>query len=262
MLYKPEIGVNGVDIVDIGEDMRLVWSRSLLYLVLAGAALLLTACINSSSRPIVFVSESDGDREILTIDPETAVLTSLTDNEAADFAPTWSNDHRKIVYLSDESGAVEINQVDRKGEDSTRLTFDQAPEETPLWSPSGNRLAWVSQQDGDTELYVMDLAEGEPNRITFNGVRDTLSDWSPDGEWLVFFSPSGDTEPGLWLRNPSGVNLIRLTQGRDTDAVWSPDGERIAFVRIKEDNHDIYLATKEKEGTWRGKIKGARADGD
>ena len=78
MLYKPEIGVNGVDIVDIGEDMRLVWSSSLLFLVLAGAVLLLAACINSSSQPIVFVSESDGDQEILTIDPETAVLTSLT----------------------------------------------------------------------------------------------------------------------------------------------------------------------------------------
>ena len=54
------------------------------------------------------------------------------------------------------------------------------------------------------------------------------------------------------------MNLIRLTQGQDSDAAWSPDGERIAFVRVAEDNHDIYLATKGKGGTWRGKIDGLR----
>ena len=113
-LHKLEIGDNGVD---IGEKMRLGWANGLFCLIMAGATLLVGACADSSSPPIVFVSDSGGDREIMIIDPETAVLTSLTDNDVADFAPTWSKDHRKIVYLSDESGTVEIKQVVREGEE-------------------------------------------------------------------------------------------------------------------------------------------------
>jgi len=62
----------------------------------------------------------------------------------------------------------------------------------------------------------------------------------------------------LWLRNPSGVNLIPLTQGVDTDAVWSPDGKMIAFVRTQDDNLDIYVVAKPDAGTWREGVQELR----
>ena len=59
-----------------------------------------------------------------------------------------------------------------------------------------------------------------------------------------------ETEQGLWLRNPDGVNLVHLTPGQDSSPAWSPDGQNIAFVRTNVCNADIYIASKLKNGTW------------
>jgi TolB protein len=128
----------------------------------------------------------------------------------------------------------------------------------PVWSPGGDGLAFVSGREGNPELYVLETNGGGPTRITFNEAHDHLGDWSPDGQWLVFYASDANSEPGLWLRNPSGVNLIRLTQGRDTDPVWSPDGEGIAFVRTQDGNVDVYLVTKPDAGTWRDRVQELR----
>jgi Tol biopolymer transport system component len=54
---------------------------------------------------------------------------------------------------------------------------------------------------------------------------------APVGNGLIAFSRGGP-EAGLYVMNPDGSSVRRLTTGRvDTDAVWSPDGSQIAFVR-------------------------------
>ena len=99
---------------------------------------------------------------------------------------------------------------------------------------------------------------GYVGRYTNDEAEDRLGEWSPDGEWLAFYRDRGpDGSPddpqskgGIWLRNPAGVNLVQLTRGPDTGPVWSPDGERIAFVRETGGNQDIYVVSKQKDGTW------------
>jgi TolB protein len=182
----------------------------------------------------------------------------LTSNEARDFRPLWSPDRKQIVYLTNGSGDQEINLVDPKGESTRRLTYNGGIDESPLWSPNGERFAFISHQDGNPEIYLMMADGSDPTRITFNSVEDHLGAWSPDGEWLVFHARGAGAEPGLWLRNPRGVNLIHLTEGRDTEPAWSPDGQRIAFVRREGGNSDIYVAEKPGSGNWQDAVEEIR----
>jgi TolB protein len=229
-------------------------------ITLAWLMLVLAACSSSSNQQVILVSEADGDQEIFLLDTVSGRAVQLTNNQAQDFGPVWSRDRKMIAYLTDESGNLEINQIDRNGDAMTRRTLGESIDVSarPVWSPDGDRLAMVSRREGNAELYVLESDRGNPTRITFNEAQDHLGDWSPDGEWLVFYAADADSEPGLWLRNPSGVNLIRLTQGRDVDPVWSPDGGRIAFVRTQDGNVDIYIVTKSNVGTWRDNVEELR----
>ena len=215
-------------------------------------------CFGSGNQQIVFVSEVAGEPEIFLLDPETGETTPLTSNNGRDFNPLWSPDRKQIVYLTDEPGDQEISRVDPKEKSVRRLTYNGGVDESPLWSPNGERFAFISHRDGNPQIYMM-MADGrEATRITFNSVDDYLGGWSPDGEWLVFYAQGAGAEPGLWLRNPQGVNLIHLTEGQDTEPAWSPDGQRIAFVRREGGNSDIYIAKRPSSGNWQDAVEEMR----
>ncbi|HZA24825.1 MAG TPA: hypothetical protein VFA32_19885, partial [Dehalococcoidia bacterium] len=206
-------------------------------LLLLVVVLLAAACFEGRDQ-IVLVSERDGDSEVVLLDPENGETTRLTSNSGSDCSPSWSPDRKRVAYLTDQSGSVEINLVNKSDHSTVRLT-NYGEVQSVSWSPDSQRLAFVSSHEGNPEIYVVSAEGNAPTRLTFNSVEDHLGDWSPDGEWLVFYSESPGGDSGLWLRNPSGVNLIHLTRGNDSDPVWSPDNQRIAFVRTQEDNQDI-----------------------
>lgn len=239
-----------------------VWGLLALSLALSLAVLLAAACRPSAGSRLVFVSMVDGDPEIVVVDTKTGEASPITDNRSRDLDPQWSPDGKKIVYMSDQSGDMEINVVDPKGESITRLTHNGGDDRFPKWSPDGKHLAFISEQDGAPEVYLMGADGGRATRITSNDTRDVLGDWSPNGEWLVYYSQGTPElsvdERGLWLRNPDGVNLVRMTTGKDRDPVWSPDGKNIAFVRWDGGNADLFVVRKLANGTWQDGVEVTR----
>ncbi len=217
-------------------------------------------------NPIVFVSDSDGDPEIFLLDPESGETVRLTNNRNPDLAPRWSPDGDNIVYTSYESGDAELNLLDKKGAQLTRLTNNPGFDGSPLWRPEPindqERLVFVSEREEEgelvTEIYSINSDGTDLARVTINTNDDLLGDWSPDGEWVVFYNEDPGEDRGLWLRNPTGVNLVRLTEGEDSQPVWSPDGRYLAFVRQQGDVADIYLASRLKDGTWSDGVEEAR----
>ena len=208
------------------------------------------ACFSSSSNAIVYVSSVDGDTEVLLLDAKSGESVSLTNNGSADYGPRLSPDGKQIAFLSDESGDLEINVVDRKTETLIRLTHEEGDDLSPRWSPDGERLAFISHRDGQPEVYLMNADGSSPTRITSNSSEEFLGDWSPDGVWLVFNVLGGEEERGLWVRNPDGVNLVRLTTGLDYSPLFSPDGQRIVFVRGEGGEEEIYTLSRLKRRTW------------
>ena len=222
----------------------------ILFGVLAALLGLMAACGSSGPEGIVFVSEADGDAEINTVDPNTGAIVPLTDNRSRDIGPIWSFDGNEVLYVSDEFGDLDVYRIDSKGDLSERLTLVPGDDHSPLWAPGGEILAFVSNRDGNPEIYIVTSMGTLPTRVTTNTAEEYLGSWSPNGEWLALYRSGPSEERGLWLRNPDGVNVVRLTNDNDTAPVWSPDGRSIAFVRDSGGNSDIYTVSKLKNGSW------------
>ena len=239
---------------------RMVW------IGLASAiAFTLVSCVElgSSGHPIVYVSEAEGNPDVYTVDPDSGETSAVKRGPHSEFGPVWSPDGQFVALVTDASGNLDVNIVSLDGSEGTTVLSpgsDNAGsnEGSPLWNSEGDRVAYVSDANGQADVYVSVL-EGSTTRVTGGESRELLGDWSPDGQWLVFSrastgsEASGDVQ-GLWLRNPTGVNLLQLTDGADSDPAWSSDGDAIAFVRDDLGNRDIYLVRPEDGEDWRGKV--------
>lgn len=223
-----------------------------LNLVLAAAIsiFLLSGCSLGGDPKLAYVSDLRAGSELALLDAGARNALSLTSSAGEDSDPRWSPDRKQVVFVSGQAGDLEIMAADTKGEFVTRLTNSAGDDLAPRWSPDGSRLAFVSNRDAQPEIYMMDADGSNPTRVTTNHTHERMGGWSPDGDWLVFYSLGDESEQGLWLRNPDGVNLVRLTDGDDTGPSWSPNGNTIAFVRGSEDNAEIFVASRPKGGTW------------
>ena len=235
-------------------------------LIIAGLVLMLAAGCSFGSGGdgrIVYVSDTDGDREIYLLDPETGESSPLTSNKSADEDPRWSADGEKIAYVSVESGDREISVIDREGQDLRRLTDN----------PGGGRLApggrrrsrrWPTSRrtgKGAKQFHKFTPFRWKTGRLRRLRLKERRRSWGTgrrDGQWIVFYNQEPEEERGLWLRNPEGVNQHRITKGEDTEPAWSPNGKYIAFVRNLEEARVIYMARQGKEGAWDEEVEVTR----
>jgi Tol biopolymer transport system component len=104
------------------------------------------------------------------------------------------------------------------------------------WSPDGRYLAFATfgQQ---SDVFVVDIYNGKRHNITNDFANDRYPSWSPDGQQLAFFSTRGDgLQFDIYLVNPDGSNLRRLTFEESGYPAWSPDGSQLVFSSRLEGN--------------------------
>ena len=221
----------------------------------------LAACgVFSDPGMIVHAVGEEGHRDIAVVRPDGTEPRTVVSSEADDFAPAWSPSRQRIAYLSDRDGNVELYVSSADGSHTLRVTNTGVPESQPTWSPDGRRIAYTSpDQDGRPRVYWVSLADLIPNRLQFGGESDTDPAWSPQGTWIAFAALDDEGNSlGLFLRNPDGVNQLRISESPDRSPAWSPDGKKLAFVRgiceAREgdspggDGSHIYVLTVGEEG--------------
>jgi Tol biopolymer transport system component len=97
------------------------------------------------------------------------------------------------------------------------------------WSPDGRYLA-LATFGQQSDVYVVDVYGGKWHNITRDFASDRYPSWSPDGQQLAFFSTRGDgLQFDIYLVNPDGSNLRRLTYSESSYPAWSPDGTQLVF---------------------------------
>jgi len=197
---------------------------------------------------ILFVSDRDGDDEVLVMEDDGSGQIPLTVNTWLDGSPAWSSDGSRIAYaFSAEPGSEEdIMTMKSDTSDKTNLTVNPTARDTdPAWSPDDSRIVFVSYRDGNAEIYVTKVDGSDPINLTNNPADDWDPTWSPDGSMIAFVSYRDGNAEIYVMNSNDGKNLRRLTENgsiNEQPAWWrDATSDRIAFVSYRDGNAEIYL---------------------
>jgi PKD repeat protein len=107
----------------------------------------------------------------------------------------------------------------------------------PTWSPAAKQIAFTRNND----IFVADAISNSAVNIT-NTANNLDPAWSPVGTRIAF-TTTRDGHSELYLMNPDGSNVVRLTSNVAYSVghpAWSHDGTRIAFnCQVETGNDDI-----------------------
>lgn len=149
----------------------------------------------------------------------------------------------KIFYVSGRNGTKEISEMDYDGQNQHQITHLGTVSLSPRISPDGSRLAFASLgRDGwNIRVYSMLL-----NRMvgfpSFGGTNLSPA-WSSDGTHLAF-SSSRTGDPEIWVSDPNGAGLHRITafRGPDVSPVWNPrTNSQIAWISGRTGLPQLYI---------------------
>jgi TolB protein len=191
------------------------------------------------------------------MDADGSRKTNLTNHPAIDHSPAWSPDHRRIAFASDrDSGdAPDIYVMNADGSGVSRLTTDPARDAQPSWSPDGNRIAFTrSDADSLDGVYVMKADGSGQARLTEDVSGSADPAWSPNGARIALWGERFEDdveEPEIYLVNPDGSDVIRLTQSPEAPdgyPAWSPDGKQIAFSSRRANRFDLFVMNADGSG--------------
>jgi len=187
---------------------------------------------------LAFSDDAGGGAGIFVVDATGANLTRLTDDPAADRAPTWSPDGTQIAFerYAGEFGGPELYRIDVDGTNEVQLTTNPESDGEPAWSPDGSRIAFRRgyEEGGESYSAIYTMAPDGSDLLNVSGGpgNDEQPVWSPDGTRIAFVGErAGNAD--LYVVNADGSGLVRLTEDleRDDWPSWSPDGTRLVFCR-------------------------------
>ena len=211
-------------------------------LIIPLAALILAAlACSSGGQPIVFTSNIDGNKEIFSIDPQDAQPVNLTKSGESEYSPALSPDGKRLAFLSggEDGNTVQVISLDGEKRSRTAVSAHAGEHRDHRWAPSGERLAYLVQNGGEPSTHVVGYDGSAMMELT-TVVADEVGGWSYDGSSIAFVVKD-DVGRGIYLRNPDGVNEVRLTDTPDYNPTWSPNEHKIAFISERDGNPEIYV---------------------
>lgn len=189
----------------------------------------------AANGAIVIGSVSEGQGDIVLIDPLTGVSSPFVGGAANDVAPTFSNDGRRVAFLrtfSHELAAVFVANADGSGVRQVTPTWPSI--ESFNWAPDGERLAVTRKVGGRHETEIVAVETGESTPLDLDprlGVTDVT--WRPGTNQLILHHADPEGRPGAtyFLADDAGRNPRQIPVAADAilGGSLSPDGRLIAY---------------------------------
>ena len=159
-------------------------------------------------------------------------------------APTVPAAAERSERASDAPEAPDTPAAPQPKPAPVRTTIDDAVAQSPSFATTGSAAFYRNPGDADGALMPAgDRSDGSVLRIT-RVVDDHAKNYharpSPDGQQIAFDSDR-DGERGIYVANVDGTNVKRVSgPGYGAIPSWSPDGTRLAFVRVEQDQPQVW----------------------
>jgi hypothetical protein len=165
---------------------------------------------------------SDGQSALMRADADSrgAVLrvTSVVDDNAANFHPRPSPDGSRIAFDSDREGVRAVYVADAEGQNVRRVSGEGFAA-IPSWSPDGRLLAYVRAEPDRPRvwnIWVTDLDSGDSRRVTSYRVGQPWgASWFPDGKRIAY---SHETRLVVRTWRPAGKRSTSRRSGAVSSA--------------------------------------------
>jgi Tol biopolymer transport system component len=210
------------------------------YPITNGTGNAIAPAISPDGDKLVF-RQSDGNRDVVSIDLETGTPNVFLSTDRNEEMPAWALNEPALAYVSDRNGAQEIWFRRTGVADKPIVSSRDFPGTTtlllmtPALSPLGERVSYSRTETNSARLWISAVAGGSPIRATAHSASAVESEfggaWSPDGAWLAYLLARGLTYDLLKVRSTGEAEPVLIKAGLD-EAIplpdWSPTGEWIA----------------------------------
>jgi len=156
----------------------------------------------------------------------------------AGFMPRWSPDGAHIAFYQELGGVISLYLMNATGGEPQLLTeagsdFD--------WSPASDRLVFHRYEGGEYgysyNIKVVDIATRSATVLWSGG---TSPRWAPEGSRIVFEGVSGAELDGLFVMNPDGGSVERVSPN-GANPVFRLNSNTVVFER----NDGVWVAYRE-----------------
>ena len=155
--------------------------------------------------------ESETDRDVVSVDLKTAVVTPVIATQRSEQMPAWATRGSALVYVTDRNSAMEIWLRKPDQPDRPLVTPGDFPKDStrgfagPALSPDGTRVIYTRlAAGGDGSLWMSAVAGGAPVPLVKGPDGHRPGSWSPDGNWYVYWHVEG---------GQTSLNKVKTTGG-------------------------------------------------
>jgi len=150
-----------------------------------------------------------------------------------------------IAFQSSRDGNFEIYVMNVDGSGQRRITNSPSNDISPSVSPDEKTILFASDRTGNWEIYSVQIEGGETKALTAGQGSNSAPTWAMGGSKVLFVSTRDAINGELYLMNPDGSGVQRLTQDSlvKDSPVMTPDGHTVLMTVTEHDRRAIASVT-------------------